>query len=137
MTAEARRILEVFKVRGLRAGDTIHPADFGEAIIWEAGRVRDEPVRAALRFLFDNGLLVEALAAFILTEKGERALGDATPPRHGARVYRVGGRVLVKQTVLRGTPPEYVVDGDREQHVAEDDDAAIANAVRAAIRGEL
>ena len=38
-------------------------------------------------------------------------------PKYGARVYRVGPALLVKQAVLRGTPPEYVVDEDRTRHV--------------------
>ena len=58
-------------------------------------------------------------------------------PRHGARVYQVGGRILVKQTVLRGTPPEYVVDNDRERHIDPNDDAAIAQAIRDALDGNL
>jgi hypothetical protein len=35
-------ILKVFAARKLRAGDMIHPADFGDAIVWESGFVRDE-----------------------------------------------------------------------------------------------
>lgn len=58
-------------------------------------------------------------------------------PRHGARVYQVGGRILVKQTVLRGVPPEYVIDNDRERHVDPIDDAAIAQAIRDALNGNL
>lgn len=58
-------------------------------------------------------------------------------PRFGARVYRVGERVLVKQTVLRGTPPEYVIDEHRERHIAFDDDGAIASAIRQALDGQL
>jgi hypothetical protein len=58
-------------------------------------------------------------------------------PKHGARVYRVGSKLLVKQTVLRGTPPEYVVDEQRERHVVEDDDRALAAAVRDAVNGRL
>ena len=58
-------------------------------------------------------------------------------PKHGARVYRVGAKLLVKQTVLRGTPSEYVMDEQRERHVAEDDDRALAAAVRDAVNGKL
>ena len=56
MTPEAQRILEVFQARGIKSGGYIHPADFGDAIIWEAGFVRDEPVRKALSALFREGL---------------------------------------------------------------------------------
>lgn len=57
--------------------------------------------------------------------------------KHGARVYLVGDRILIKQTVLRGTPPEYVIDEQRERHARVDDDAAIAQAVRDAVNGKL
>jgi hypothetical protein len=43
MTAKAERILDSFRVRGLHAGDFIHFTDFGDAIVWEADFVRDEP----------------------------------------------------------------------------------------------
>jgi hypothetical protein len=58
-------------------------------------------------------------------------------PKYGARVYRVGDRVLVKQTVLRGTPPAYVIDEQRERHVAGHDDHAVADPVRDALNGRL
>ena len=58
-------------------------------------------------------------------------------PKHGARVYRLAGKLLVKQTVLRGTPPEYVIDEQRERHVSDGDDAAIAAAIRDAVSGRL
>jgi hypothetical protein len=74
MSPEAQRILQVFRSRGLRAGGTIHPADFGEAIIWESGFVRDAPVRDALTFLFDQGYLLECGAALELTLRGEKAV---------------------------------------------------------------
>jgi hypothetical protein len=46
-------------------------------------------------------------------------------PKHGARVYRMQNKLLVKQTVLRGTPPEYVIDEQRERYVSENDDSAL------------
>lgn len=58
-------------------------------------------------------------------------------PKYGARVYRVGDKLLVKQTVLRGTPPEYVIDEHRERHVPDDDDATIAAAIRDAVSGKF
>ncbi len=137
MTPEAQRILEVFQARGIKAGGYIHPADFGDAIIWEAGFVRDEPARKALSALFSEGYLVEHNAAFELTDRGEKHLYGVCQPKHGARVYRVGDKVLIKQTILRGTPAEYVIDEHRERHVRQDDDAAIAAAIRDAIAGKL
>jgi hypothetical protein len=136
VTPEAERILEVYRARGLRAGAMIHPAEFGDAIVWEAGFVRDEPVRRALAELFGESYLVEHNAALELTEKGSTHL-YGLQPKHGARVYRLGSKLLIKQAVLRGTPAEYVIDEHKERHVCEDDDAAIAEAVRDATMGRL
>jgi hypothetical protein len=136
MTPEAQRVLDVFKSRSLRAGAKIHPAEFGDAVVWKDGYVRDEAVREALAFLFKEGYLVEYAAAFEMTKRGAEHLYKAQS-KHGARIYKVGERILVKQTVLRGSPPEYVVDGQKERHARESDDAAIAAAVRDAINGRL
>ncbi len=62
--------------------------------------------------------------------------------KYGARIYKVKKTTLVKQTGLKGTPPEYVVDVDRkgdqiERHVKPSEDKAIADAVRAALAGSL
>lgn len=64
-------------------------------------------------------------------------MGNAKLPKHGARVYLVGDTILIKQTVLRGDPPEYVVDDHRERHVSFGDDSAIAAAIRDAINGKM
>jgi len=71
VSPEGDRILEVFRAHGLRSGSTLHPTDFGEAIVWEHGpSVRDEPVRAALAALFEGGYLLEYLNGFQLTDLG-------------------------------------------------------------------
>ena len=57
--------------------------------------------------------------------------------KHGARVYGMRTTFLIKQTVLRGNPPEYVIDEQRERHVPKDDDHAIAQALRDAVKGKL
>jgi len=64
-------------------------------------------------------------------------MSESSQPKYGARVYRLKGKLLVKQTILRGVPPEYVVDEQREKHVDEKDDAALATAIRAAVSGKL
>src|SRR4051812_5805896 len=74
LSLAAKRILGCFRERGLRAGGMIHPADFGDAIVWEAGFVRDEQVRQALGEIFSKGYAIECAAAFELTEKGESFL---------------------------------------------------------------
>ncbi len=62
---------------------------------------------------------------------------SSNSPKYGARVYLLGGRLLIKQTILRGIPPEYVIDEQRERYVPHDDDAAIASAIRDAVQGRL
>lgn len=74
MSPEAQKILGGFQERGLRSGSHIHPADFGEAIVWQGGFIRDEPVRLAVVELLENGYLIEYAAAFELTELGDRYL---------------------------------------------------------------
>ena len=77
-----------------------------------------------------------------MAKKPTRPNHMITPPpsdslKYGARVYLHSGRLLIKQTVLRGIPPEYVIDEHRERFIAEDDDAAIASAIRDAVQGRL
>lgn len=81
--------------------------------------------------------MVELLEAFELTDRDEKHLYGVSQPKHGARVYLVGDKLLIKQTVLRGTPPEYVIDEHSERHVRQEDDGAIAAAIRDAISGKL
>jgi hypothetical protein len=78
LTPAAKRILGCFRERGLRAGGMIHPADFGEAIIWEDGFIRDEGVRQAWVDITSKGYVTEYEAALELTKKGEQFL-DAEP----------------------------------------------------------
>jgi hypothetical protein len=70
----AVKILNCFRERGLRKGGSIHPADFGDAIIWESGFIRDEEVRQAWADLTSNDYVHEADAALILTDRGEQFL---------------------------------------------------------------
>lgn len=84
MSPEADKILWVYRNRGLRSGALIHPAEFGDAIVWEAGFVRDEPVRQALADLFETGYLVEYAAAFELTELGDQYIYAYDEPLTGA-----------------------------------------------------
>ena len=72
MKQEEQRILETFRARGIRTGGFIHPAEFGDAIVWEGGNIRDEVIAEALSKLFREGYLIELNAGFELT-----ALGDA------------------------------------------------------------
>jgi hypothetical protein len=61
--------------------------------------------------------------------------------KHGARVFLLSskrkGKLLVKQTTLRGRPPEYAIDEHRERFVSVNNDAHIADAIREALSGNL
>jgi hypothetical protein len=66
MDIQAERILNAFRIRKARAGSFIHFTDFGEAIVWHEGYIRDEPVREALRSLLESGYIEESLAGITL-----------------------------------------------------------------------
>jgi len=137
MKPQAQAILQVFRARGLHAGDTIDFPGLGEAIMWEAGFAQNEVVSEALTDLVAEGYVSEMHYGLCLTESGEAWIAAQSSLKHGARVYALGDVVLIKQTVLRGIPPEYVIDEHREQHVPFDDDAAIGAAIRAALSGSM
>ncbi len=86
---------------------------------------------------FDAGEDVSDYFDFSKARRPAHGENRVNAPRFGARVYRLAGKLLVKQTVLRGTPPEYVIDEQRERHVADGDDTAIAAAIRDAVSGKL
>lgn len=138
MEIEAQRILAAFAERAVHAGDFIHFTDFGDAMVWEGGYIRDEPVRDALRFLIDNDYVVELNAGLELTAKGEaEAFGVAPPHRYSARVYLVDGMIVVKQASLRGSPAEYSIDEGSVRRVTIDDESGLADAIRDAVSGRL
>ena len=134
-------ILDVFWRRGLGAGAIV---TFGDAELLAAmgfgpESPDDHPGREAFRLLLSDNLVVELANGLRLTEDGARALLERPAAKYGARVYKLAGRgaLLVKQTVLRGDPPEYAIDEHKERHVREDDDRALAAAVRDAVNGRL
>lgn len=137
MRPEAERILDAFRARGLRDGDFIHFTDFGDAIGWKGGGIRDESVRLGLIELVEGGHVEEHLTGLMLTRRGRAYIYRDHEQNFGARVYRVGRGILVKETVLRGIPPEYMIDKQRQRYVADDDDAAIGAAIRDALNGSL
>ena len=59
MRNEAAHIFAVFRAQGVHAGDFIPFLDFGDANSWESGVIRDETVGDAVKFLIDNGYVVE------------------------------------------------------------------------------
>lgn len=83
LSPAALKILNCFRERGLHNGEMIKHWDFGDAVIWEAGFIRDAEVHHAWGTLGDNGYVIEYDAALKLTELGERFLyGDsATTPK--------------------------------------------------------
>lgn len=77
LSLPARKILNCFHERGLRSGGMIHPANFGDAVVWEAGFIRDEEVRQAWAEIISKGYVREHNAALELTLKGQQFLyGD-------------------------------------------------------------
>ena len=70
----AMSIMRVFKRKGLHAGDFIKFTDFGGALRWDAGHMRDEDQREGLRELSEHGLVVETSAGLELTARGEKSL---------------------------------------------------------------
>jgi hypothetical protein len=70
----ARAILGVFKRKNLGAGGFVHFDEFGKVLRWEAGYVKHENQRNALRFLVENGYLIEMNAGLELTRKGADSL---------------------------------------------------------------
>ena len=70
MTLEQLRILAVFRDAGTKTGEGINWWEFGDAIIWDSGAIRDESVRNAITSLIDDGYVVEALASLMLTDAG-------------------------------------------------------------------
>ena len=70
----ARAILAVFKTRNLTAGGFVHFDEFGKVLRWEAGYVKHENQKNALRYLVENNYVSELNAGLELTTKGEDAL---------------------------------------------------------------
>jgi hypothetical protein len=69
----ARAILLVFKNKP-GSGGFIHFEEFGKALRWEAGYVKHENQREALRFLVENRYVSEMNTGLELTEKGAESL---------------------------------------------------------------
>jgi hypothetical protein len=74
MSPEAEGILNVFRSKSLKADAFVKFWDFGDAIVWKDGFVRDEGVRQALTELNDQGYTIEHNAALQLTAKGAQHL---------------------------------------------------------------
>ena len=89
MSPEAKCILDVFRSRDIRVGGFIFFTDFGGAIVWEGGSVRDEPVREALRFLTHERYLSETEAGLELAQPGHEYLYPTSATRcHGEHPSR-------------------------------------------------
>jgi hypothetical protein len=71
---EAIAILQVFIEQGSKEEDFIHFADFGDAIVWEAGSIKDEGIRSGLQELIDGQYVVEHSAGLSITTKGFEAV---------------------------------------------------------------
>jgi hypothetical protein len=67
---EAIAILQVFIDRGCKKDEFIHFTDFGDAIVWEAGYIKDEAVRLGFRELVESQCVIEYSAGLVLTQLG-------------------------------------------------------------------
>lgn len=67
---EAVAILQVFVDRGCERDDVVYFGEFGEAIVWEAGFIKDEGTREALQELLEGKYVVEYNAGLSITAKG-------------------------------------------------------------------
>jgi hypothetical protein len=72
----ARAILLVFREKELRAGDFVNFADFGKVLRWEAGYVKHENQREALRYLVEHAYVIELNSGLELTHKGQKVLNS-------------------------------------------------------------
>jgi hypothetical protein len=79
----AAKILNCFRERGLRTGEMIGHWDFGDAVIWEKGFIRDEEVRQGWGELTSKVYVHEADAALVLAERGEQLLYGSIIVREG------------------------------------------------------
>ena len=67
---EAIAILQVFIDKECKRDDIIHFTEFGEAIVWEAGFIKDEGTRNGLQELVEGQYVVEYSAGLGITAKG-------------------------------------------------------------------
>jgi hypothetical protein len=70
----ARAILAAFKKRGLRSGGFLNFNEFGTALHWEAGHIKHDNQRNALRYLVERGFVMEVNSGLELTDKGAKSL---------------------------------------------------------------
>lgn len=73
MSPGAKKILEVLKINGRGKDNFVKFTEFGDAMVWEAGFVKDEAVREAIRYLNRNHYIIEFNAGLGLTKKGKEA----------------------------------------------------------------
>lgn len=72
----ARKILSVFRQKGVGTGGFVHFDEFtaARAIIWDQGFIKHDNQRDALNYLREHGYVNESAAGLELTEKGAAAL---------------------------------------------------------------
>jgi hypothetical protein len=67
---EAIAILQVFIDKGCKRDDIIHFTEFGKAIVWEAGFIKEEGTRYGLQELVEGNYVIEYNAGLGITAKG-------------------------------------------------------------------
>jgi hypothetical protein len=72
----ARKILNVFRLKGLGAGDFVHYDEFTEAraIVWDQGYIKHDSQKEAVIYLRERGYVNQSDAGLELTGKGATAL---------------------------------------------------------------
>lgn len=70
----ARKILRVFKDKGLGAGEFLDFAAFGSALAVEAGHLKHDSQLEALQFLVEKGYVQQMNSGVELTAKGASVL---------------------------------------------------------------
>jgi hypothetical protein len=109
---ESEAILDVFRRKGLSFDGFVKFWDFGDAIVWESGYVKDEPVRLALSELLETGLVTEMLAGLSLTRKGAKYLSSVSSVLVGAAGEHYVMYKLARAGILVGQPPQGVANVD-------------------------
>jgi len=110
---EAIAILRVFADKGSKVGDVIHFTDFGEAIIWDKGGIRDERIRSGLQELISGRYVIKYEAGLGITTKGLKEIPNKVPTSLiGAAGEHFVMFQLYRRGLMVGQPPQGVADVD-------------------------
>ena len=113
LRSEAIAILQVFLDNGCKEDDFIHFTDFGNAIVWENGYIKDEGSRSGLTELFEGEYVIEHAAGLSITSKGLKEIPKKIPTSLvGAAGEHFVMFQLYRRGLMVGQPPQGVADVD-------------------------